>query len=193
MHTLPKTALRSLYKTVRSHIGPVYAAKTAEAIIPRFLKAVPLTEGQVIAGYAAIQHELDVLPLLEKLTGMGHNCALPVMGQENEPLLFRQWSSTTPLTLNERQIAEPEITAPLLIPDIILLPLIACDKTGNRLGYGKGFYDRTLAALRAANPQLLAVGMCFHVQIAEEKLPAEEHDQKLDMIVTEKGPVDCRT
>lgn len=186
-----KSELRTLYRTVRSHIGEEYAEKAAEQAAKRFLKTVPLENRLVIAGYAPTAHEFNVTPLLTQLLSLGHQVALPAINGQLQPLLFREWHQDSPLQPNAYNIQEPTENAVLLTPDIILTPLLACDKKGGRLGYGKGFYDITLAALRANAHKPLAIGLCYHVQLADFQLPTDETDQKLDIIVTEKQVIHC--
>lgn len=182
--SLDKTASRNLYQLVRSHIGSEYAAKAAASVAKRFLEHVPLTEGAIIAGYLPITTELSPLPLMEALCAQGYQCAVPTILNNDAPLAFCHWSADAPLVCGPLGIDQPanmqEVT-----PDIIITPLVASTKTGVRLGYGKGFYDRTIEKLRAEK-QVLAVGVCFACQIAED-LPSNEWDQQLDMIITERG------
>lgn len=186
---MTKDQLRSLYTTVRSHIGDEYAQKAAQLLVKRFLRDVPLTEGLVIAGYAPLKNEFNVMPLLAALLELGYCCALPVVVADMQPLQFRTWDGSAPLVQNRYQIQEPCSDAALVIPDIILTPLLAFDKQGVRLGYGKGFYDITLEALRKHGKRPIAIGVGYHVQLADASLPFESTDQKLDMIATEKQVV----
>lgn len=188
---MDKTQLRSLYTIVRSHIGEDYALKAAQSVVKRFLKEVPLEEGMVIAGYAPFNDELDVMPLLEGLLALGYKCALPVVTGTLKPLEFREWQCDTVMQKNHYQINEPDATSPVIVPDIIITPLLACDRAGARLGYGKGFYDITIAALRQNAKKPLVIGIGYHAQLTDDVIVVEATDQKLDIVLTEKQTIPC--
>ncbi len=145
------------------------------------LRPGPLT----IAGYHPKGDEADVQPALSALAAAGHATALPVVTGRAWPLVFRLWRPGHPLVPGAFRIMEPMGDAPLVQPDIVLVPLLAFDQAGYRLGYGGGFYDRTLEVLRAEAPTL-AVGIGYAGQ-GVDKLPIDAYDQKLDWIVTEQG------
>ncbi|RYH01846.1 5-formyltetrahydrofolate cyclo-ligase [Salipiger sp. IMCC34102] len=137
--------------------------------------------GVPLAGYAAMRTEIDPRPALEEAAAHGP-VGLPVIEAPSSPLRFRLW---TP----ESRMVEGTFGAPVpeegewMVPQILIVPLVAFDRAGGRLGYGGGFYDRTLEALRAAGPAL-AIGFAYAAQEAGD-LPQEATDQPLDMIVTE--------
>ncbi|MEE8332622.1 MAG: 5-formyltetrahydrofolate cyclo-ligase [Alphaproteobacteria bacterium] len=139
----------------------------------------------VVAGYWPLRDEFDVRALLGDLHGEGLVCALPVVRGPDRPLMFRRWRPGDRLTEGSFGIAEPASDKPELQPLALLVPLLGVDGRGCRLGYGKGFYDRTLAELRAAGP-VVAIGVCFAAQRVRE-VPAENHDQRLDWVLTETG------
>ena len=145
--------------------------------------------GAVVAGYWPIRDELDCRPLLANLAEIGWECALPVVIDDNGPLVFRRWRLDEALVPGRFGIAEPCALCPAVTPDVVLVPMLAFDRNGHRLGHGAGYYDRTLAELRRRHPAVLAVGLAFAAQEVHA-LPAEPHDQRLDWIVTEAGA--CR-
>lgn len=163
--------------------GPAAAASIATHLLSLLpgLRPGPLT----IAGYHPKGDEADVLPALSSLAAAGHATALPVVTGRAWPLVFRLWRPGHPLVPGAFRIMEPMGDAPLVQPDIVLVPLLAFDQAGYRLGYGGGFYDRTLEVLRAEAPTL-AVGIGYAGQ-GVDKLPIDAYDQKLDWIVTEQG------
>lgn len=138
----------------------------------------------VLAGYHPIRGEADVLPLLDALAGRGVVTALPAIVGPDKPLRFRQWSVGEPTVTGPYGIQEPMPGRPVLRPDVVLVPLLAFDRIGRRLGYGAGYYDRTLAALRAEGLGFCSIGVGYSGQ---ELLlvPADALDQPLDWIVTE--------
>lgn len=143
----------------------------------------------VIAGYWPIQNEVDVRPLLERLS-RDHRIVLPVTSRDRLRLSFREW---TPGCEMERgpfgthhPVGRSGDGQDALTPDVVMVPLLAFTRSGDRLGYGGGYYDATLAALKADNPGLRAVGVAYAGQRVNV-LPTEETDIQLDFIVTETG------
>jgi len=148
-----------------------------------FLKSVTLTSAGIVSAYSAQGSEMNPTPLLDALRSKGYRTALPVTGPKGTMLTFRLYNPGDKLVPRVMGILEPEDTAVAVDPDILLVPLLAFDKRGNRLGYGGGYYDRTLAALRAKKP-ILAVGIAYGCQEVTE-VPAGPSDARLDKIVTE--------
>ena len=136
----------------------------------------------------ALPGELDCLPLLAELSRQGVPTLLPVAAQKATPLTFRLWRPGDPLLAGRYGLREPHPAAPEMTPKIILAPLLGFDLRGGRLGFGGGYYDVTLAHLRAQGP-VLAGGLAFAFQEIE-KIPMEAHDAKLDFVITEEGLLD---
>lgn len=153
---------------------------------PELIRNFPVQRfrGALIAGFWPLPGEIDIKPLLAALTDMGHTLALPCTPRPGHPLTFRQWSPADKLKAGPYGTREPQPEKPEARPDVILMPLLAFTKTGERLGYGGGFYDRTLAALRAEG-NLYTCGVAFAGQEAAF-LPTDHYDQKLDAVLTEK-------
>ena len=146
--------------------------------------AAALPAPRVVAFCLPIKHEPDVRAIVAHWAGQGTRAALPVVVQEGAPLAFRHWAPETPLEADRYGIPTP-MAGEWLIPDLILLPLNGFDSAGYRLGYGGGYFDRTLAALC---PRPLAVGVGFEINRLPTIRP-ESHDQRLDWLVTEAGAV----
>ncbi len=180
-----KAALRRAIRLVRREVHAREAGAAALAVAERFLAEVPLPAEPVVAAYAPIRDELDPLPLLARLHAAGRRCALPVVTGRDRPLGFRAWRPEAGLVAGPFGIAEPGPEAAALIPSVVIVPLLAFDRAGRRLGYGAGFYDRTLAALRRAGP-VLAVGIGYAAQEVTA-VPVDALDQPLDWIVTERA------
>ena len=140
---------------------------------------------QVVAGYAAIGDEIDPLPLLETFALEQARIALPCVVAKDQPLIFRSWTLDQLLEPGAFGTREPAATHPELTPSLVLVPLVGFDLKGRRLGYGGGFYDRTLEALKAQGP-LTVVGLAYEAQRLN-KVPAESHDVRMDWVVTEQG------
>ena len=163
------------------------AGDTAAKIGLRFLEmAAP---GKV-AGYYPVYSEFNTLPLLNMLGRSGWVTGLPVVTRPNAPLTFREWRAGEDLEPGDHRIPVPAASAQTFQPDILLVPLLAYDRAGFRLGYGGGYYDRTLAMLRKAGP-VVAIGLAFADQ-AVDSVPHDALDQQLDWILTESGPLRCR-
>jgi 5-formyltetrahydrofolate cyclo-ligase len=133
----------------------------------------------IIAGYWPLTGEIDIRPLLLALAKT-HTVTLPQTPPRGQPLIFRQWHPGDTLTQGRLKTQHPQ--GEILTPNFILIPLLAFDTEGNRLGYGGGYYDRTLAA----HPNAYRLGCAFAAQ-ATETLPTEPHDIKLQAIATEHG------
>ncbi len=141
-----------------------------------------------IAGYWPLADEMDPRPLMARFAAAGHAICLPVVVGDGEPLVFRAWQSDDQLERKGFGVMEPASGQAVCQPSLLLVPLLGCDRHGNRLGFGKGYYDYTLAALRARQP-VRAVGLAFDCQVVTD-LPAQDHDEPLDALVTESGFVD---
>ncbi|CAO3421391.1 5-formyltetrahydrofolate cyclo-ligase [Azospirillum argentinense] len=162
-------------------------AFAADALCERFLEDLVrpgfIPDGPV-AGYWPLGSELDVRPLLLHLRTGGRSIALPVSGPRGQALTFRDWDPVLPLVAGRYGIQEPDADRPEVVPAVLLVPMLAFDRSGHRLGYGAGYYDRTLDALRAIRP-VLAVGMAFAAQ-EMDAVPRGAHDERLDWILTER-------
>lgn len=141
--------------------------------------------GAVVAGYHPMRSELDPRPLMAMLATVGARLALPAVISKTE-IVFRDLVRTGELEKGSFGTFHPPESAEVLRPDIILLPLAVFDGAGNRIGYGGGYYDRAIAALRAAGRAPCLVGLAFEEQRAPA-VPAESHDVALDMIITPAG------
>ncbi len=151
-----------------------------------FLETIGFRGQSAVAGYLPVGDEFDVLPLLEAAVGYGLPVALPFVPGKGEPLVFRAWSPGEALVEGALGIPVPPPGATVLIPSLLLVPMLAFDDAGYRLGYGGGFYDRSLSLLRTKQPGTLAVGVAFAAQQVET-VPRNNLDEPLDWIVTEEG------
>ena len=166
----------------------------AEAIAARGSALVSELRGPsgqaVVSGFASLPEELNVWPLLRRLAGAGVPLALPVVAKKGRPLVFRAWMPGDAMDKGVWGIPEPKADKPVLEPDILLVPLLAFDAHGCRLGYGGGFYDRTLAGLRAIKP-VVAIGLAYDEQRVNA-VPHLDYDQRLDWVLTPSGPIRCQ-
>lgn len=141
-----------------------------------------LPDGIAVSGFWPIRDEIDVRPLLEWCAGLGHPVALPAVQGRGRPLIFRRWMPGGALIERPFGLREPPDDAPAIRPDILLVPLLAFDAAGNRLGYGAGYYDMTLASLRRDGP-VAAVGVAFDAQEVDA-VPHGALDSPLDWVLT---------
>ncbi len=159
------------------------AEGAAEALRDRLLADLALPEGAVVSAYWPMGSELDPRPLMAALHGRGHPIALPAVAGPERPLVFRAWAPGDLLRPAAFDTREPGADKAELTPGVLLVPLLAFDRAGYRLGYGGGFYDRTLAGLRARGP-VLAVGLAYAGQEVAA-IPRDANDRRLDWSVTE--------
>jgi len=159
------------------------AGGTPGGAIEALVAAIALLPGAVVSGYWPIRTEIDPRPALEALAA-SRRIVLPVVEGPGRPLGFRYWSPGAELIPGAFGAAIPAREAGAE-PEILIVPLLAFDARGYRLGYGGGYYDRTLEKLRTLRPTV-AIGFAFAAQEVAE-LPVEPTDQRLDMVVTEKG------
>jgi 5-formyltetrahydrofolate cyclo-ligase len=169
-------------------VSPAHRTAAAASIARYGLSFVHPTAapGTIVSGYAAMGDELDPAPLLARLAGLGFLPALPVIVGKGVPLMFRAHMPGDALMPGVWGIGEPSPAQPAVTPAIILVPLLAFDEDGWRLGYGGGYYDRTLRSLRRAAPTL-AIGIAFDEQ-AIDAVPHLDYDERLDWILTPSGP-----
>tara|TARA_R110002012_G_scaffold91128_1_gene222211 strand:+ start:486 stop:1046 length:561 start_codon:yes stop_codon:yes gene_type:complete len=158
------------------------------AISEHFLTAVPRADASVIAGYWPFRTEIDPRPLMLALHALGHRVVLPVVARKAAPLKFRLWGPGATLVKAGLGGLVPDVGAPELEPDLLLVPMLAFDDAGFRLGYGGGFYDRTLEELRGLK-SVRAVGVAYEAQRVPA-VPRAVTDQRLDALLTETGIID---
>jgi 5-formyltetrahydrofolate cyclo-ligase len=176
-----KNHIRRLALQRREGLDLAWRQRASHDISEQIVKQLQGRENIVIAGYWPIRSEVDPRPALEILS-QKHNIALPVM--TGEDLLFRAWKPSDILLEQAFGVYEPKPDQPAVMPDIVLVPVVAVDAKGGRIGYGKGYYDRTLKNLRAIG-QVQAIGLAFDVQF-EPSLTLEAHDERLDLIITNR-------
>lgn len=179
---LDKTKARHAAKMIRARA--VLESADAGVDLLRHWSSTGIKAG-VVALYLPLQSEIDTEPLMHALRDHGHQLALPCIKRKAHPLQFRRYTPGDKLRGGAFGTKEPQREAELVDPDIILLPMLAFTPIGYRLGYGGGFYDRTLHALRAKK-EIFACGLAFAAQEVPV-LPTDEYDQKLDGVLTEAG------
>lgn len=180
-----KSALRSKAaicraKAARTQTGaPLRLARFAHQLISHF-------QPEIVAGFWPIRSELDILPLMERLTAFSLQLCLPITGEPESLLSFHSWTYGDELDKGPYGTKQPFSSRTTLIPDVILVPLLAFDGHFDRLGYGGGFYDRTLAHLQERGDQLFVIGIGYDEQKVE-KIPVGPYDRRLDAMLTPSG------
>jgi len=151
---------------------------------------VPVSGGMIVSGFSPMKSEINPIPLMRKLSNAGAQLALPVIVKRGQPLIMRTWSFGAPLKSGQWGIREPTPDAQAVDPDILIVPLAAFDRDGHRIGFGAGYYDMTIRALRAKK-KITAVGIAFAAQEIP-RVPATERDERLDLVLTEREIIDLR-
>jgi 5-formyltetrahydrofolate cyclo-ligase len=190
MSTPSKGDLRTAALARRDALSDEQRGTAAEAIAKRGLP-LAIRPGAIVSGYSPIRGEIDPVPLMCTLAAQGAQLALPAITARGKSLVFRAWSPSDRLMLGSLGIPEPSPAAAELVPDIMLVPLAAFDRTGHRIGYGAGHYDVTLAHLRKGKA-ITAIGLAFAVQEIKA-VPMQPHDVALDYVLTEKHAFDFRS
>ena len=178
-----KAVLRKQAHTARAGLSPEERQDAAAAVAALFFEQVAYNPEDVIAGYWRIRDELDCQPILVQLLDSGQKVVLPVVQGADAPLDLRLWEADQPLYEAGFGTLAPSDLAPRAEPDLVLMPLLGFDRAGTRLGYGGGYYDRTLAAL---GKKPLLVGLAFAAQEVDH-IPREPHDIPLDAVIIEQG------
>jgi 5-formyltetrahydrofolate cyclo-ligase len=184
-----KATLRREALARRDALPPAMRMAAAEAIAARVFP-VKVEPGAIVSAFSPMKSEINPIPLMRKLAAAGAQLALPVVQGRGKPLIMRAWNFGDPFKAGQWGIREPMPDAPEVDPDILIVPLAAFDRAGHRIGYGAGYYDMTINALRAKK-QVVAVGIAFAAQEIRE-VPATERDARLDLVLTERETIDFR-
>jgi len=159
--------------------------EASQSLADVFLRHIQLEKDAIVASYSAIRDEIDLAILNESLRARGQKVALPIIIGKGKPLIFRLYEKGDRLLANPLGILEPVSSAEGVEPDVLLIPLVAFDRKHNRLGYGGGYYDRTIKKLRARKT-VLALGIAYACQEIPQ-IPVGPNDVPLDKIITENG------
>ena len=169
---------------------PADSRQAAVAAIAAQKFPLPIAPGTIVSGFMPMKTEINALPLMRKLAEAGAQLALPVVEGRGKPLTMRAWRWGEELGSGVWGIREPKPDAARIDPDILLVPLLAFDRAGYRLGYGGGYYDLTIAGLRARKTTT-AVGIAFAAQEVL-RVPTTPRDARLDLVLTEREVIDLR-
>ncbi len=178
-----KEAFRREAKSRRAELARAHPDFAREAAA--HVAALDIPDGSVVGAYVAARDEADPRLILQKLAACHCTIAFPRVAAKDGPLVFHRLNRGDAMAPGAFAIPEPPGDRPLAYPKILLVPLLAFDRAGHRLGYGGGYYDRTLDFLRA-NAAVRAIGVAYAGQEVDA-LPREAHDQPLDAVITEAG------
>jgi len=184
-----KIELRKVALARRDALGADVRAAAAQAIAARPFP-MPVPPGAIVSGFMPLKSEINPLPLMRTLADAGAKLALPVVAGKGKPLTMRAFTFGDVLASGVWGIREPKPEAPEVFPDILLVPLLAFDRSGHRIGYGAGYYDMTITALRARK-SVAAVGIAFAAQEVAQ-VPSTPRDARLDLVLTEREIIDVR-
>ena len=184
-----KIGLRKAALARRDALGADVRAAAAQAIAARPFP-MPVPPGAIVSGFMPLKSEINPLPLMRTLADAGAKLALPVVAGKGKPLTMRAFTFGDVLASGVWGIREPKPEAPEVFPDILLVPLLAFDRSGHRIGYGAGYYDMTITALRARK-SVAAVGIAFAAQEVAQ-VPSTPRDARLDLVLTEREVIDVR-
>ena len=185
-----KKKLRASCTTIREAIPARDRERAAARIAEIGIGFAAVSPGATVSAYSAMGAEMAPSALHAQLAREGFGTCLPVVPPLGNPLVFRAWKPGDELVARVWGILEPADTAPPVEPVVLLVPLLAFDRRGVRLGYGGGYYDRTIERLRRLKP-VIAIGLAFAAQELPE-VPCDVHDQRLEWVLTEYGPIDTR-
>jgi 5-formyltetrahydrofolate cyclo-ligase len=183
----PKTMLRRDALARRSAIDSATHAAFGRRLAEEGLRLARLWGAPIVSAFHSLHGEPETLGLMTALASQGFATALPAVVAPDAPLTFRLWRPGEPTRAGAMSIREPLAEAEVVNPDLLFVPLACFDRRGYRIGYGAGFYDRSLARLRAMKP-VRAIGVAFGSSEVDS-VPDESHDQILDGIVTEQETI----
>ena len=181
--SLGKARLREKYKQLRADRHRQGTVKDGKRLTENFMESISLALPSIVSGYWPILSEIDIRPLLGSLYERGHAVCLPTIVNHQLPLKFRQWSPSDHLRSAAFNTFEPNETKPQMEPEVTIVPLLAFDNKGRRLGYGGGYYDRTLDSF--GETKIVTVGVGYEMQFVE-RVPTGLNDVALHWVVTEK-------
>jgi len=184
-----KAELRREARARRDALPADMRAAAAHAIAARPFP-ISLTLKAIVSGFMPIGSEINPISLMRTLAGCGAQLALPAMAGRGKPLTMRAFAFGQRLVAGTWGIREPAPDAAEVFPDILLVPLLAFDRSGQRIGYGAGYYDLTIAHLRARKT-VIACGLGFAAQEIAN-VPTTPRDVRLDLVLTEREVIDCR-
>ncbi len=183
-----KALARKEASRIRKNAASAAPPDSAEQLAQTLSQVVDSLRFNTVSGFLPIGSEIDVRPALDLCRGRGKQVALPVVTGVGEPLLFRLWRPGDPLIKEGFGTMAPAPEAEIALPDLMLVPLLAFDRDGYRLGYGGGFYDRTIEKARSEGRPVTTIGVAYAAQEVKA-VPRDTFDQPLDWIITPENAI----
>ena len=184
-----KAALRQEAIARRDALPASERQQAAEVIAAREFP-LAIAPGTIVSGFMPLKSEINPLALMRKVAEAGAQLALPEVAGRGKPLIMRAYAFGAELAIGQWGIRQPKPEAPEVAPDVLIVPLLAFDRAGHRLGYGAGYYDMTINALRASKP-IVVIGIAFAAQEIDV-VPTTLRDARLDLVLTEREVIDFR-
>jgi 5-formyltetrahydrofolate cyclo-ligase len=181
MRALALERRRGYARSLGAELRDDLEAKLARIVLPRLVGA------RIVAGYHPMKDEISPYAVLDRL-GSGQRAALPWFADRDARMMFRAAPATEP---GPWGVLQPPADAEALAPDLVLVPLVLGDRRGNRIGHGKGHYDRALAHLRDGGKAVFTIGIAWETQISDDPIPADPWDVPLAAIATPAEWIDC--
>lgn len=177
-----KMALRTQLLSVRQQITPKQKSLFDDAIARSVRDLLEEHTGQIVALYSPIRGEPDLMPLADQLLAEGFEVALPIVVAKNEPLQFALYSNVEQLVTSRLGVLEPDENAIHVKPDVLVIPCVGVNGLAYRLGYGGGFYDRTLAHYKQLGHEPMTIGVTYDSGLTE--FEPDTFDVPMDVLVT---------
>lgn len=181
-----KRRIRKAALEIRAEAKAVTGPLAGDLLMAQFLENITLPPQSTVAGYWPMNDEISPVPLLKRLFKDGFPCSLPAVLAKGEALTFRDWRPDMELEDGPFGTSHPPSNSDVVTPGVLLVPMLAFDGHGYRVGYGGGYYDRTLIQMKTEGVPVLAVGMAYESQRVEAA-PTGSLDQRLDWVITENG------
>lgn len=180
-----KAPLRQAMRLLRIAYHKTIDSQALPAVLLKHFDHLQIPKDKIISGYMAKGSELNILPLMESLVKQGYQLCLPIVHEDSRILSFRLWAPGLPLIEDAARVLVPSLDSEEVLPDVLLLPLIAFDKEGHRLGQGMGYFDGTLWHLSTQKP-IITVGMAYEIQRLNS-VPTKGKDYNLNYAITDKN------
>jgi 5-formyltetrahydrofolate cyclo-ligase len=185
-----KNQIRQMAKKFRDRLNA--SVDASDLVAEQFNLFISVPSQSIVSAYYPIGSELDPSLIVESLWSNNVKTCLPIVQPEERALKFVVWQKDTQLTQGKFGIFEPEDKSEFVEPDILIIPLLAFDQRGHRMGYGQGHYDATISALKHKK-KIVTIGLAYAEQAVLLPLPTEPHDERLDFVVTPHHVFDFRT
>lgn len=187
---ITKSEIRKTYQENRKNFSKDYMSASAKKINLKLIDIVlgHMNQNSILGGYHSIGTEICLDDLFIEISKRKNPLSLPWIDYKNHSMSFKNWQHGDPLDKSSNfYCPQPQDHCKTIVPSIIIAPLITCDLSGTRIGYGKGYYDKYIAQHR--KDTLLIIGVCYDKNIYPKQIPTDDHDCKLDAIVTEERSI----